>query len=55
MEKVFKNMGGLYTGHLYWIIQRNTGRKNGIKVRCLHIYCMLFVWKVHANPFSCIT
>ena len=32
--KSFKNMGGLYSGHLYWIIQRNTGRKNGIKVRC---------------------
>ena len=25
MEKVLKNMGGLYIGHLYWIIQRNTG------------------------------
>ena len=30
-------MEGVYIGHLYWIIQRNTGRKNGIKVRCLHI------------------
>ena len=34
MEKSFKNMGGLYIGHLYWIIQRKTGRKNGINVRC---------------------
>ena len=32
--KSFKNMGGLYIRHLYWIIQRNTRRKNGIKVRC---------------------
>ena len=29
-------MRGLYIGHLYWIIQRNTGRKNGIKVRYLY-------------------
>ena len=34
MEISFKYMGGLYIGHLYWIIQRNTGIKNGIKVRC---------------------
>ena len=34
--KSFKYMRGLYIGHLYWIMQRNTGRKNGIKVRCLH-------------------
>ena len=33
-------MRGLYIGHLYWIIQRNTGRKNGIKVRCLYGRCM---------------
>ena len=32
-------MGELYIGHLYWIIQRNTGRKNGIKVTCLHAVC----------------
>ena len=32
--KSFKSMGGIYIGHLYWIIQRNTRRKNGIKVRC---------------------
>ena len=36
-------MGGLYIGHLYWIIQRNTGRKNGIKARCLHILHDVFV------------
>ena len=62
MEKVLKiygksckNMGGLYIGHLYWIIQRNTGRKNGIKARCLNILHAVFVQKVHANQFSCIT
>ena len=38
--KSFKNKEGLYIGHLYWIIQRNTGGKNGIKVRCLHAVCM---------------
>ena len=32
--KSSKNMGGLYIGHLYRIIERNTRRKNGIKVRC---------------------
>ena len=40
--KSYKNMGGLYIAHLYWIIQRNTGRKNGIKARCLH---MLFLYR----------
>ena len=30
-------MGGLYIGHLYWIVQRNTGTKNEIEARCLHI------------------
>ena len=39
LGKSSKNMGGLYIGHLYWMIQRNTGRKNGIKVRCLYGRC----------------
>ena len=39
--KSFKKYGRtIYWTFLYWIIQMNTGRKNGIKVRCLYGRCM---------------
>ena len=50
----FKNMGGFYIGYLYWIIQRNTGRKNGIKVRCCTEGARKSVW-LHNIGSMCVT
>ena len=52
--KGFKNMGGLCIGHLYWIRQSNTGRKNGIKVRsCTEGACKSV--QLHNIDSMCVT